>query len=59
MTDDLISRLNEQIAKIDTASINAHIEQGDLDNWVEEWRLETASVSLCLFSLGSIGKENK
>ena len=51
MKSDLVSKLNTQISMIDPTSINAHIENGDLDEWIEEWRKETASVSFGLFSL--------
>lgn len=50
MKTDLISRLNKQISQIDTASIRAHIDKGDLDDWIEDWRIETAAVSFGLFS---------
>lgn len=48
-TDLLISRLNKQISQIDTTSIRAHIDKGDLDDWIEDWRIETAAVSFGLF----------
>ena len=50
MKTDLISRLNKQISQIDTASIRAHIDKGDLDDWIQEWRIEAASLSFELFS---------
>ena len=51
MTIDLISKLNTQIAKMDASVIEAHMAKGDLDEWVEDWRIEMASISLGLFAL--------
>jgi len=48
--DDLISRLNICISKIDSDNIQEHIDKGDLDDWIQEWRIEAASLSFGLFS---------
>ena len=48
--DDLISRLNICISKIDSDNIQDHIDKGDLDDWIQEWRIEAASLSFGLFS---------
>ena len=50
MTDYLISRLNTCISEIDSDSIQKHINKGDLDDWIQEWRIEAASLSFGLFS---------
>ena len=50
MTNDLISRLNICISEIDSDSIQKHINKGDLDDWIQEWRIEAASLSFGLFS---------
>lgn len=57
---DFISDLNEQIAEINTQNIKDHIEKGNLDMWLNEWRIKTASISFNLFVLiEELGKENK
>ena len=47
--DDLITKLNNQIAEIDTDNIEAHIKNGDLDSWLVGWRIEIAAISFALF----------
>ena len=49
MKNDLICKLNDQIAKIDPVTIREHLAKGDLDDWIYEWRIETAGISFGLF----------
>ena len=49
MKSELISKLNTQIAMIDTNAINDHIEQGDLEEWLWDWRIEMGALSFALF----------
>lgn len=57
---DFISDLNEQIVEINTQNIKDHIEKGDLDMWLNEWRMQTASIGFNLFVLiKELDKENK
>ena len=51
MMSDCISDLNEQIAEIHTQNIKDHIEKGDLDMWLNEWRAKTAGIGFNLFVL--------
>lgn len=48
---DFISDLNEQIVEINTQNIKDHIEKGDLDMWLNEWRAKTAGIGFNLFVL--------
>ena len=51
MKIDFISDLNEQIAEINTQNIKDHIEKGNLDMWLNEWRAKTAGIGFNLFVL--------
>lgn len=60
MKIDFISDLNEQIVEINTQNIKDHIEKGDLDMWLNEWRAKTAGIGFNLFVLiKELDKENK
>ena len=50
MNDKLIAELNSKIAEIDGNEIRKHIDQGNLDEWLWDWRVEIASVSFGLYS---------
>lgn len=45
-----IRKLNTQIAMIDSDTIQEHIDKGDLEKWICDWRIETAAVVLGLFA---------
>ena len=51
MKSELISKLNRQISAINDVSIKAHMDQGDLEEWLDEWRIETAAVSFGIYVL--------
>ena len=57
MIDDPIGRLNSCISVIDSNIIQKHIDKGDLDDWIGEWRIEATSLSFGLFSLINILKK--
>lgn len=48
-TEDLISRLNIQIAKVDASEIEDHIKKGDFKRWSQLWKIETAGVCFALY----------
>lgn len=49
MKSELITRLNTQLAMIDTDAIKAHTEKGDLEAWIWDWRVEMAALSFALY----------
>ena len=49
MKSELITRLNTQLAMIDTDAIKAHTEKGDLNEWVLDWHIEMSTLILALF----------
>lgn len=51
MKSELITKLNIQISLIDPETIRQHEQYGDLDDWIAEWRTETAAVSFGLYTL--------
>ena len=51
MKSELITKLNTEIAMIDSTAIKAHMEQGDLDEWLDDWRMEISATSFGLYAL--------
>jgi len=49
MQDDLITKLNNLIADINSEEIESHIDNNTLQDWLEAWRMEAAMVSMRLF----------
>ena len=48
-SDDLIKRLNDQIAKIDVDEINEQIKNNKLERWLQLWKLQTGAVCFGLY----------
>ena len=51
MKSELITKLNIQISLINPETIRQHEATGDMDDWIAEWRTETAAVSYGLYAL--------
>ena len=51
MTNDLITKLNIQISLIDPKTLEARRLNGDLEEWIQEWRTETAAICFGLFTV--------
>ena len=51
MKSELITKLNTEISVIDPDTIRQHMEYGDLDEWITDWRMEIAATSFGLYSL--------
>jgi hypothetical protein len=49
MIDDLITKLNNQISMIETRTIKEHLDKGDLEEWLYNWRIEVSAISFGLF----------
>ena len=48
--NDMISKLNSGIAMMTTANYNLHKEAGDLQDWLDQWRIDMACVSISLYT---------
>lgn len=51
MKNELITKLNELISDINPTTIQSHIDDGTLDNWIYDWRTEIGAVSFGLFTI--------
>lgn len=52
--DELITKLNGLIADINPKEIASQIENDSLNNWIQAWRLEAASCSFGLYTVGCV-----
>lgn len=50
--DELITKLNNLIADINSKEIASQIENDSLNNWIQAWRVEAASCSFGLYTVG-------
>lgn len=49
--DNLVDKLNDGISEITTANFNLHKESGDLQEWLNEWRVKMACISMEVFTI--------
>ena len=49
MQDDLITKLNNLIADINSEEIESHVNNNTLNDWLNAWKMEIAAVSMGLF----------
>ena len=51
MQDDLITKLNNLIADINSEEIELHVNNNTLNDWLNAWKMEIAAVSMGLFTI--------
>ena len=51
--DELITKLNNLIADVNSEEIMGHVENGTLDDWIQAWRMEVASCTIGLYAYGA------